>query len=276
MIINPTLQCPCGAEYLKEVYQYSSPPKMESNFNLRGSEYKRSFDQCKICHHIFGRHDIDLSELYSEEYVTATYGDCAGMLKRFKHVSSLPKSSSDNFFRVDAIHAFLKVMQNNNLSNGRRLLDIGAGIGVFPYAMKALGWEVLGVEPDKRTARHLRENLGINCISEDFFNVSSSVVGKFNLISLNKVLEHLENPALMLNHARDFLESNGLVYIEVPDIEASLEGFFREEFFIEHHHVFSETSLCSLIRRAELNLLRIDRLREPSGKYTLRAFANIG
>jgi hypothetical protein len=51
-----------------------------------------------------------------------------------------------------------------------------------------------------------------------------------------------------------------------------MEGPEREEFFVDHWHVFSATSLTVLARRAGLWLQRLERLREPSGKYTLQAF----
>jgi hypothetical protein len=59
----------------------------------------------------------------------------------------------------------------------------------------------------------------------------------------------------------------------VPDGEAAVhEGPGREEFFIEHHHIFSAVSLALLAARAGFNVQVIERLREPSRKYTLRAF----
>lgn len=46
----------------------------------------------------------------------------------------------------------------------------------------------------------------------------------------------------------------------------------RQEFFIVHLHIFSMASLALMIDRAGFRALRIERLREPSGKYTLWAF----
>ena len=43
---------------------------------------------------------------------------------------------------------------------------------------------------------------------------------KFDLISFNKVLEHLKNPIMLLKSSKRFLNKNGIVYIEVPDIKA--------------------------------------------------------
>ena len=106
--------------------------------------------------------------------------------------------------------------------------------------------------------------------------MSGTAFGKYDSISFNKVLEHVKAPAAMLSRAAEFLKPGGFVYVEVPDGECAAsdtEGFGREEFFIEHHHVFSAASAALLISRAGFNLISIERLREPSGKYTLRLFA---
>ncbi len=50
------------------------------------------------------------------------------------------------------------------------------------------------------------------------------------------------------------------------------DGPDREEFFIEHLHVFSMASLGLLAQRAGFAVDSAERLREPSGKYTLVAF----
>jgi hypothetical protein len=92
-------------------------------------------------------------------------------------------------------------------------------------------------------------------------------------VTFNKVLEHVEDPVALLAKAAELLEPQGFVYAEVPDGEAAaVEGPGREEFFIEHHHVFSPASLALTAARAGLSALAIERLREPSTKFTLRAF----
>ena len=81
----------------------------------------------------------------------------------------------------------------------------------------------------------------------------------------------------MLRRAGPWLADGGLVYIELPDGEAaSAEGFGREEFFIEHYHVFSASSIALLAARAGFRMLQVERLREPSTKFTLCGFLERG
>ena len=73
------------------------------------------------------------------------------------------------------------------------------------------------------------------------------------------------------------ITSDGFIYIEVPDGEVAMLdelSFEREEFYVEHPHIFSMTSLVLLIEQADLKVVTCERLCEPSGKYTLRAFCN--
>ena len=71
------------------------------------------------------------------------------------------------------------------------------------------------------------------------------------------------------------LAPGGFLYIELPDGESAVsdkEGFEREEFFIEHFHIFSMASMELLNSRTGLQSQSLERIREPSKKYTLRSF----
>ena len=273
MSISPTLRCICEKRYCQSVFKYDEPPMGEARFDLRQEAYHREYTSCSICKHLFGNHNIDLGSLYGCNYVDATYGGRDGMVKRLKKVLELPNDRSDNFFRVRRIEDFYGDLQDiyGHIFQ-RTLLDIGAGIGVFPYAMKALGWIISAIEPDVRTASHLREEVGINAFNQDFLKLSPKDLGKYSLVTFNKVLEHLEDPVSLLAHAKQFLLEEGICYLEVPDIRAAEESFLREEFYIEHHHIFSISSCVAMAEKSGFRVLRVESVIEPSGKYTIFAF----
>jgi hypothetical protein len=50
---------------------------------------------------------------------------------------------------------------------------------------------------------------------------------------------------------------------------AAADGSGREEFFIEHHHVFRPASLALVAARAGFSPAVIERLREMSDKFNL-------
>jgi SAM-dependent methyltransferase len=272
---RPTLHCLCSGRHLTEAFAYNAPPDGEVRFDLPTAQYARAYDKCGLCGHWFGRHEIDLAALYERGYVDATYGGPAGMRARLEHVLALPPERSDNADRVVRLSAFARA-RFGSASVRRRLLDVGAGIGVFPAAMKAAGWTVIAVEPDPRTAAHLRDAVGIDAHAVPIEELTSMRIEPVDIITFNKVLEHVEDPVTMLAAARPLLGAAGFVYVEVPDAEgAAAHGPGREEFFIEHHHVFSAASTVMMAARAGFATLAVERLREPSGKFTLRAFFEV-
>jgi len=270
--IQPTIDCPCGGGLRHEAFNYAARPEGETRFDLKGQSYQRSYDRCEICGHFFGRHALDLKALYGGDYVDSTYGGISGMQERLQRILALPPEHSDNTGRVRRVADFVA----DQAGLGRRLLDVGAGIGVFPSAMKAQGWRVTAIEPDSRTVKHLCVNVGITAYAENLFDLCPEHLGHFDVVSFNKVLEHVEKPVDLLAKGASFLGEGGVIYIEVPDVAAADEGPEREEFFVEHHHVFSPVSLAMLAYRAGLSLTRLDRMREPSGKFTLAGFLRQG
>jgi 2-polyprenyl-3-methyl-5-hydroxy-6-metoxy-1,4-benzoquinol methylase len=137
--------------------------------------------------------------------------------------------------------------------------------------MKSIGWDCTALDLDPRSIRHAQEVVGVEGFCGDLDQADG--VGQFNAVTLNRVLEHVVGPREMLAKVKRFLLPGGFVYVEVPDGEmAAIEGPEREEFGIDHWHIFSATSLALLISRSGFVLETLERLRDPSGKFTLRAF----
>ena len=246
---------------------YDAPPPGETDFGF--SPYRRELWQSRSTGHVVNVHGMDLSTLYQGDYWNRTYPN--GPEPIFRKIMALPPERSDNRQRVARIEAY---WQAEGGAAPRTLLDIGAGLAVFPAAMREMGWSASALDPDPRAADHARKVALVEGLVCDF--LKDPAPGRYGLISLNKVLEHLppEPMITMLARTRDALADGGIVYVELPDGEGALAdaGPDREEFFIEHYCAFSMTSLALLARRAGLRLDHLERVREPSGKYTLRAF----
>jgi len=206
---------------------------------------------------------------YTGDYVDATYRGADGMRAAFDRVVALPPGKSDNAGRVNRLRAFAATRFPSHHSV--KLLDVGAGLGVFPYAVRNMGWDCTAIDPDSRAAEHIQKTVNVRALCQDFMKVEN--IGRFDILTFNKVLEHVEDPVAMLSRAHNFLSPTGFVYIEIPDGEmAATEGPDREEFFIEHLHIFSFASTVLLANRAGFAPLTVERLREPSSKFTIRAF----
>lgn len=266
---TPDIRCMCMAPRFRTRFEYDSPPPGENVFEQPpGSSYGRRMDECLTCGHFVAVSEMGLAAAYDGAYVDAAYGS-SGLQQSFDRIMQLPPDRSDNRGRVEHVKRFV----DDRLGLTRpALLDVGSGLGVFPYAMKEIGWDVTALDPDPRAAEHCR-SLGLSVHSGDFFDLDSAELGRYDVVTFNKVLEHVADPVAMLAKGASLLRDRGVLYVEVPDGEvAALDGSAREEFFIEHLHVFSFASLGLLAMRAKTTVLRVERLQEPSSKYTLRAF----
>ncbi len=259
--IAPPLHCPCGGDRFTSVHTYFAPPAGEVRFASTASDYRRELYRCSLCGHYISVFNLGAS-FYAGEYVDATYGD--KMRATFDKIMALPPGKSDNAGRVARINDFA------GPANGRTVLDVGSGLCVFLARMKQHGWTCTALDPDARAATHAREVAGVEGLQG-----SLPLTGRtFDVITFNKVLEHVEDPVALLAMAKPIVAPTGFIYVELPDGEAAAreDGFGREEFFVEHFHVFSIASLACLAERAGFEVRTIERLREPSTKFTLRAF----
>ena len=98
----------------------------------------------------------------------------------------------------------------------RYLLEIGSGPGHFLMFGKERGWQVKGIEPSSQAAAHGR-GLGLD-IQEDFLTPENAgTMGTFDVIHLDKVLEHIPDPKQMITIAHDMLREKGLLCVKVPN-----------------------------------------------------------
>jgi SAM-dependent methyltransferase len=256
----------CRSDRRTLVAAFDERPPGETDFRIH--PYHRELWRCDACGHFENLHSFDLAKIYEGAYSEATY---AGRLRiNFEKVMALPPERSDNRQRARYIESF---WQESRPGDNRDLVDVGSGLGVFPAAMRELGWRCLAIDPDPEAAQQARDLAGAEAISGDFFAIDPTT--QFGLITFNKVLEHVPDMVGMLERAQHWLRADGLVYVELPDGEAAVGdplGPIREEFFVEHYCAFSAASFALLAQQAGMRVHRLDRVREPSGKYTLRGF----
>jgi len=253
----------CKKKNIRKIITFKKKPKKEINLNIK--KYFRVYQKCKICGHFYSDHNIELKNLYKKNYLKNTYNDLSGLEKNFKRITNLKKKYSDNYHRVARIIRFI------NKKKVRNICDVGSGLGVFPSLLrKKINCHYSLIETNPINIKFLKNNLKFN----DVFlpNKKNFDDKKFDLITFNKVLEHIQNPYLFLRKYLKFLKNDGFIYLEVPDVFAINDSKFREEFFIEHHHVFSKVSLSKFLNFLSLKIIKLHNIKEPSGKYTLYAF----
>ena len=138
----------------------------------------------------------------------------------------------------------------------QRVLEIGAGSGYLLSRLKALGAEVLGVEPGPHGQAGAAK-YGVRVV-RDFFP-SRQVEGRFDLVVLYLVLEHLPEPAALIEAARSHVAPGGRVALVVPDAEPFLEEGDASILFHEHYSYFTGATLAALLRTTGAGGIRVRR-----------------
>lgn len=167
--------------------------------------------------------DDDLARFYAEDYRTAYKGTARPR----------PRQILRNFRRVaEHVRRFRDVLDPR-----ARVLDVGAGSGEFVFLAAALGKDARGIEPNRPYAAYCREDLGLD-VAEAPLAAELFAPGSFDLVRLNHVLEHLNDPPRYLSMIARWLAPGGVLYVEVPDIEDYARTKSRGAMF-HYGHVFN-------------------------------------
>ena len=131
---------------------------------------------------------------------------------------------------------------------GSRVLDAGAGGGEVVYVLRRLGFDASGLEPDEHYARHAREALGAP-VATGFVQDASFPAGRFDAVTMYHALEHVEDPSAILSRLRGWIVEQGVLLIEVPNVEAVCIAP-AHRFHFAHFYNFNRDTLEALGRKA--------------------------
>jgi 2-polyprenyl-3-methyl-5-hydroxy-6-metoxy-1,4-benzoquinol methylase len=98
----------------------------------------------------------------------------------------------------------------------RRILDVGTGPGFFLATGRDRGWITQGMEPSRQAASHARE-LGLDIVEGFLSSETVTRLGKYDVVHMSEVLEHVPDPAEIVRLARSVLAPSGLICISVPN-----------------------------------------------------------
>lgn len=101
-------------------------------------------------------------------------------------------------------------------AGGRRLLDVGAGIGTFLWLARAHGWDVAGTEVSTSARQLARQRYEIDLQygpAKDLALPASA----YDVVTLWHVLEHVPSPSSLLKVCHDALVPGGFLVLAVPN-----------------------------------------------------------
>lgn len=132
-----------------------------------------------------------------------------------------------------------------------RLLDYGAGSGAFARFMAGRGFQAVGLEPYSLGTTLQESNLRL--VRAPLAKVKAEL-GKFDVITMWHVLEHLEQPVPLLQELRSMLAPGGVLVVSVPNFASWQSVVFKGGWFHldppRHLLQFEPSTLADCLSRA--------------------------
>ena len=141
---------------------------------------------------------------------------------------------------------------------------------IFLAKFQDSNWVATAVEVDQEACNYSEKHLGIKTICGTY---DSHLIDeeKFDLITLNRVIEHTNDPIQLISSCKSNLKDNGLLYIEAPDAVTALvnNAKNRETFCSPHYMLFDPLTLSMVVKKSGFYILEIQRVLEPSGGFSI-------
>lgn len=158
-------------------------------------------------------------------------------------------------FRTDAALKILSsVLEFDTLES---CLDIGSNRGSFVLKLADLAHQAIitSVEPDSEILQAYDKHSRIKIITNRIENVELPK-DYFDLVYSSHTFEHLRSPAQTLRMIRHLIKPDGVLFLEVPNIEFISRDDVVEEWFIDKHlYHFSVGTFVDLVTISGFDLL---------------------
>jgi hypothetical protein len=202
---------------------------------------------CDSCHHIWQAEFPDRKDL------AAMYGSGTAI-----HAGKRLTEPSTRMLREMAL--LKKLVPSRPDGSRPKLLDYGAGFGLWSRAAVMVGFDVVAYEPSMERSLYPDEEVGFRCVNslEEIAGIS------FDAINVEQVLEHVLDPQEVMVHIRNFAALGTIVRITVPNASGLLRNPKAMASFpfdgssphllspYEHLHGFTPRSLSRLLKQAHL------------------------
>jgi len=211
-----------------------------------------------------------LSEYYKNEFIK----------KRLDKVTAdkFYKKMADDYIWLDIFYNekydfFEKYIKREK----RSIIDIGSGLGFFLRSGNVRNWKTFGIEPSIEAYNYSKEN-GCNVANEYLDETNYQSFGKFDIVHMHEVIEHLPDPLNMIKISKRMLNEDGLICIVSPnDFNPFQEAFIKynevDKWWIappEHINYFDFESIEKLLINNGFSIL------ERTSTFPLELFLLMG
>ena len=215
---------------------------------------------------------------YTNETKGKIYDDPENILFYDKNSKRIMRNTKEFQYYYKHFEPFIKLIRKYKIMG--QALDIGCGVGHLMDLLSKEQFKVEGMEVSPILKKALKGRFTVHCKTLQQLQKNKK---RYNLITFNQVLEHVEDPESFLRSVNGLLAEKGYVILAVPYIHGLVPQILRTRWyglgFGQHLNFFSKKSLDLLLSRTgfevcEMNVSIVD-YAHPKFPRFLNLFANI-
>jgi 2-polyprenyl-3-methyl-5-hydroxy-6-metoxy-1,4-benzoquinol methylase len=142
-----------------------------------------------------------------------------------------------------------------------RVLDVGAGAGLFLASARLAGWEVAGVEIAEYGPLYAKRHFDL-AIVKGTLEDANFPPEHFDVVMLQDTLEHVLNPHSLLTQVYHVLRPGGAVILSTPNYDSLSRRILGKCWALispaEHVHLFTLKSLLWLLTATKYRPYRLE------------------
>jgi len=193
--------------------------------------------QSYYTHHADTDHDLS----FMQKLDRAVYRRCNRLFARLSGLASQQAQSQ---------HLFIPPEKTGTL------LDIGCGNGRFLKRMADKGWSVVGTDFDKEAVEYVKNTYQFEAYIGDLVDLPLSPQ-RFDIITLQHVIEHVPNPVELLNHCKTLLKPQGKIILVTPNVQSWGHQYYQQHWRglepPRHVYLYAPKTLEALTQQAGLH-----------------------
>jgi SAM-dependent methyltransferase len=226
---------------------------IEVKEQMMGLKEKFTYNQCSVCGHThlepvpadMGKY-YDTKEYYSFKTNHSFAASGEKNIKLTLKKILLRLGAKKSFLFSSALKAVLSVKGISQQSN---ILDYGCGAGQFVEELNSLGFiHTKGYDP------FLPQDVSNNGELYLTSNLAALKIKQWDIITLNHVFEHLQDPVPVLQNLRGLLQEKGKLILRFPIIDSFAFEKYRENWVQLdaplHLNLFTRKSIRTAVEKA--------------------------
>jgi len=145
-----------------------------------------------------------------------------------------------------------KIIRKLDKKERLKVLEIGAGTGLYSRYFKSLGHDVYASDINKESLKRL-EQKGIKTVYLNFEEEKINAK-EFDIIILSHVIEHFYNPKIIFKKISKIITPGGIVYLKTPNSKTAMLSRYSTILDVPRHMVILSPKAVGLLCKRNLNL----------------------